>query len=168
MEDQVIQAVKDISEGLRRITADIMLKKGQGMPIAYFAHSLRTYETLMEQWCHDYIFDQGYACICPNYHQELIHGNDSVDSLTGAQIMHNCIAYIQNHAQALFVMTDNEGFVPKGCHDEVVAALQKGIPIRVIGNNAESEFVSIIVNDPNDWKFKYAKINMKCHRNQDS
>lgn len=133
----------------------------------YFAHPMTTYlrpdETAAREILEKLIDKSSMKVICPRQDLMEVFSTRDVQNLNGAQAMERCLNYVKNRADAICVLSIG-GFLPKGCHDEVVAAFQAEKPVFYIAKMPERYIVAKLEREnlalwnPNDWKATYAKI----------
>lgn len=130
----------------------------------YLAHSMRLYNTKTEKVIYQ-ILESMYnnfngEVVCPNRDSNTVIGN--IRGLSGREIMDRCLAFVET-VDMVVVATMN-GYIPKGCYEEVKHALDLGIGVVAIHLSSDSIIINdvnegdVMVNDPNDWKYKYAKL----------
>jgi hypothetical protein len=70
--------------------------------------------------------------------------------------MYACYCMIQDCT--LLVFTTLNGYVGKGVYSEIIFAKRIGIKILYLKDKKFHEKFAINIFDPQDWKFKYAKV----------
>lgn len=116
--------------------------------LAYYSHSVRTYNSDKEKKEYDFLktIIKGHI-ICPNQH---------IGKLESSEIYQNIIKKVD----CVFV-SENEEFVGKGSYNECLNALENNIPVFVIknkNNNLELELVTKLIQVSEYNLFQYGEI----------
>lgn len=119
------------------------------MPYVYFAHSMLDYNTKLEaevrSTLESYI-DKDLKLICPNRDLSATLGKD----------MYRYLAFVKTCA--LVIVLEHNKYIGHGVFDEVNTAIRSKIPVFVFRDSNLVPVTGTMVNDPNDWRFKYAKL----------
>jgi hypothetical protein len=111
----------------------------------YFAHSMLSYNTEKERRELGFIKARFPNTICPN--------RDIGRAQRGMPAYLNIVAWADR-----VVVTDYEGYVGRGVHDEVKHALHLGIPVIYLHDSMFIQVKDVRINDPRDYRYGYAEL----------
>lgn len=116
----------------------------------YFGHSKLDFDTELEGAIRSDLEEQ-MAIICPNR---------DIDS-TATMEYHNKILL---ECTGLIVL-EHDGFIGRGVFSQVGTMLKANKSVKVYRDGILYKVVSIIMNDPNDWRCQYGRLILEDQKN---